>query len=186
MVATRADVVPLLADVFRSYGFAGASLSEISLATGLGKGSLYNFFPGGKEEMAEAVLLDVGGWFQAIIFAPLKSAAPLDERLSLMFKNVIGYFESGHRICLVGAFSLGSERDKFEKQIRGYFVDWTEALRQAMEEGGHTKQPQELAEEVVSGIQGALVLGRALNDPSRFTSILQRLEDRLLTECSLR
>ncbi len=186
MISTRADVVPLLADVFRSSGFAGASLSEISQATGLGKGSLYNFFPGGKEEMAEAVLLDVRGWFQARIFAPLKSAAPLDERLSLMFKNVIGYFESGHRICLVGAFSLGAERNKFEKQIRGYFVDWTEALRQAMEEGGHSDHPQELAEEVVSGIQGALVLCRALNDPSRFAAILQRLEDRLLKECGLR
>ncbi|WP_427008674.1 TetR/AcrR family transcriptional regulator [Pseudarthrobacter sp. H2] len=183
MIATRADAVPQLAEVFRSHGFAGASLSEISQATGLGKGSLYNFFPGGKDEMAKTVLADIESWFQAKIFAPLKSALPLDERLTLMFSDIIDYFASGHRICLVGAFALGAERDKFVDQITGYFVDWTEALRQALEEGGHSEHPQELAEEVVSGIQGALILGRALNDPSRFVAILHRLEDRLLKEC---
>lgn len=186
LIATRADVVPLLAEVFRTRGFSGASLSEISEATGLGKGSLYNFFPGGKDEMAQAVLDDVESWFQGEIFAPLRSARPLGERLSLMFSNVIDYFASGHRICLVGVFALGMERDRFEDQIRSFFADWIQALRLALEEGGNSGQPRELAEEVVSGIQGALILGRGLNDPNRFVAILHRLEDRLLKESALR
>ena len=47
-VAERSDVLPLLAEVFREHGYEGASLSLISKATGLGKGSLYHFFPGVK------------------------------------------------------------------------------------------------------------------------------------------
>ena len=54
-VAERADALPALGEVFREHGFEGASLALIGERTGLGKGSLYHFFPGGKEEMAAAV-----------------------------------------------------------------------------------------------------------------------------------
>ena len=56
IVMERADVLPMLGEVFREHGFEGASLAAITARTGLGKGSLYHFFPGGKEEMAAAVL----------------------------------------------------------------------------------------------------------------------------------
>ena len=45
----RPDVIPLVAEVFRNFGDGGASLIRITEKTGLGKGSLYHFFPGGKE-----------------------------------------------------------------------------------------------------------------------------------------
>ncbi|MEJ8631131.1 TetR family transcriptional regulator [Sphingomonas sp. I4] len=45
MIAERADALPGLAEVFREYGYAGASLSLIGTATGLGRGSLYHFSP---------------------------------------------------------------------------------------------------------------------------------------------
>ena len=186
LIATRADVVPQVAEVFRAHGFAGSSLSEITEVTGLGKGSLYNFFPGGKDEMAEAVLENIDGWFHEEIFAPLKAARPLQERLSLMFSNVIDYFASGNRICLVGVFALGGERDKFEDHVRRFFVDWIDALALALEEGRQSEEPRMLAEDVVSSIQGALVLGRGLNDPSRFVTLVNRLEKRLLKDSGLR
>jgi AcrR family transcriptional regulator len=68
----RSGAVPLLAEVFRTYGFEGASLARISEGTGLGKGSIYNFFPGGKDEMAEAVLDEIDGWFRRAGVPPLR------------------------------------------------------------------------------------------------------------------
>ena len=79
--ADRRDVVPLLAGVFGDHGWNGSSLSLISSRTGLGKGSLYHFFPRGKTEMAEAVLDDVDMWFQVNVFAPLQSATDATEIL---------------------------------------------------------------------------------------------------------
>ena len=49
ILTSRADARPALAEAFRQYGFEGASLSMLSEATGLGNGSLYHFFPGGKD-----------------------------------------------------------------------------------------------------------------------------------------
>jgi AcrR family transcriptional regulator len=65
----RSDVIPLIAGVFRDLGYEGTSLSQITERSGVGKGSLYHFFPGGKEEMASAVLADVDAWFEARIFS---------------------------------------------------------------------------------------------------------------------
>jgi AcrR family transcriptional regulator len=45
--------VPILLKLFRQFGYDGVTLSKISQATGLGKASLYHYFPGGKAEMAE-------------------------------------------------------------------------------------------------------------------------------------
>ena len=78
IVTERADAIPALAEAFRQHGFEGASLAVITKATGLGKGSLYNFFPGGKDEMMAAVLADVDRWFEAAVFA--RSSRPPSRR----------------------------------------------------------------------------------------------------------
>src|SRR5215216_2499764 len=70
----RTDLLPLLAEVFRAHGYDGATLALISEATGLGKGSLYHFFPGGKAQMASEVLAEIDSWFERNIFAPLCSS----------------------------------------------------------------------------------------------------------------
>jgi len=49
---TDAQLTDALTDVFRTYGYEGATLSRISEATGLQRASLYHRFPGGKEAMA--------------------------------------------------------------------------------------------------------------------------------------
>ena len=53
---TRASIVREAAELFNTHGFAGTSLSDVLAATGLEKGGLYNHFPGGKVELAEAAL----------------------------------------------------------------------------------------------------------------------------------
>ena len=55
----RSQVLRALGEVFRAHGYEGASLTLITEATGLGKGSLYHLFPGGKEQMAAEVLADI-------------------------------------------------------------------------------------------------------------------------------
>ncbi len=73
-VAERADLLRALGEVFRAHGYEGASLTLITEATGLGKGSLYHLFPGGKEQMAAEVLAEIDTWFEVNIFAPLRES----------------------------------------------------------------------------------------------------------------
>jgi TetR/AcrR family transcriptional regulator, lmrAB and yxaGH operons repressor len=183
VVAERDDVIPRLAEVFRTYGFEGASLARIAEGTSLGKGSIYHFFPGGKEEMAAAVLAQIDEWFTTNVFEPLREAANPEEGIATMFDEVQRYFLSGRKVCLVGMFALGNERDRFAEKVRDYFAAWTESLAVALVRAGHTSaNAQSLAEEVVGGIQGALVLARAFDRTETFTITLDRLRARLLTD----
>jgi len=176
----RGDVVPLLAEVFRTYGYEGASLARISEGTGLGKGSIYNFFPGGKDEMAEAVLANIDGWFRDQVFQPLRGCADAAQGVADMITAVGRYFLSGRKVCLVGVFALGHERDRFAVRVQAYFAEWVDALAAALERGGRTAQDaRALAEDAVGGIQGALVLARAADEPALFMRALDRMRLRL-------
>lgn len=179
-VVERAAVVAVIGEVFREYGYAGASLAEICKRTGLGKGSLYHLFPGGKEAMAQAVLDDVAYWFEANVFVPLRSKQKPAEGVDQMFSAVTRFFDSGRRICLVAAFALDDTRDRFLTEIHTYFGAWIGALAGALRrEGCDPQAARATAEEVVAGIQGALMLARSQHNPVLFTRAVKRLRDRI-------
>lgn len=177
-VFEKADVIPLVAEVFRELGYEGASMSLITERTKLSKGSLYHFFPGGKEQMAAEILAHVDAWFVNEVFQPLEGAEPR-AAIGQMWKSVDVYFRSGNRVCLIGAFALDETRDRFAAAIRDYFKRWIEALAGALVRGGvKAASARQLAEEVVVGIQGALTLARALGDKTIFARTLRRLKER--------
>jgi TetR/AcrR family transcriptional repressor of lmrAB and yxaGH operons len=181
VMTDRSSALPALAEAFREHWFEGASVAHLCEATGLGKGSLYHFFPGGKDEMAAAVLADVDAWFASAIFEPLRSAPAGDAAaISAMFDGVADYFRSGRRVCLQGAFALGRERDRFAAVIHGYFGQWITALAAALRSDGQSEPAARAAAiEVVAAIQGAIVLSRALDEPDIFTQVIDRQRARL-------
>lgn len=176
IIAERSDALPILAELFREHGYEGTSLSLITEATGLGKGSLYHFFPGGKAEMATAVLEEIAAWFEAKIFVPLRLADPPQETIADMFAEVETYFRSGRRVCLIGVLAISDSRDRFAEAIQGYFASWVKAVAVALVRAGY-EEPRAvaLAEETVAGIQGAIVLARALGDTGTFSRIMVKL-----------
>jgi TetR/AcrR family transcriptional regulator, lmrAB and yxaGH operons repressor len=179
-VAERADVLPVLGEVFREHGFEGTSLAIIGARTGLGKGSLYHFFPGGKEDMAAAVLAEIDAWFATRIFKPLREEKDAARAIAHTLKAVEDYFRSGRRVCLVGALALNDSRDLFARQIKGYFANWNEALAAALARAGHDrKTARALAEDALAAIQGGLVMARAMNNPALFQRALARTKARL-------
>jgi TetR/AcrR family transcriptional repressor of lmrAB and yxaGH operons len=181
-VTAQSDTLPALAEVFREHGYAGASLALISQATGLGKGSLYHLFPGGKAEMAARVLEEIDAWFETNLYRPLRERDPPVEAISDMFDAIERYFRSGRRVCLVGVLALSSSRDLFAEAVHSYFARWVAALTDALRRSGRGEEASAaLAEEVVAQIQGAIVLARALDQPALFARALATLRSRLAT-----
>ncbi len=178
----RHDVIPILGEIFREYGFSGTSLTEITHRTGLGKGSLYHFFPNGKKEMADAVLDHVENWFEINVFLPLCENNNPKNSIKIMFNAVNEYFYSGERICLIGAFSLDDTRELFARKLKTYFISWHKALAYALQRAGvDNRQAKDIAEDVVLSIQGALVLARSQDDAKVFTRTIKRLKKRIET-----
>ncbi|MCA0928068.1 TetR/AcrR family transcriptional regulator [Ruegeria profundi] len=174
-VAERDDVIPVLAEVFRHHGYEGASIGIISARTGLGRSSLYHFFPGGKKEMATAVLTHVAQWFETNVFTILDSLPP-PAAINKMLDAVTAYFEGGNRICLVGAFALDATRDQFTDAVRSYFNRWISSLAACLERLQPTVSDALFqARRIVATIQGGIILARATEHPETFHSLIDDL-----------
>jgi AcrR family transcriptional regulator len=180
-VTERAELLMQLAEVFRAHGYEGATLALISQATGLGKGSLYNYFPRGKEQMATEVLAAIDQWFVDHIYKPLRATSDPAKGIAEMFAAVDNYFRSGQRVCLVSVIALGASRDIFSEKVKIYFAGWVDALAAALRRLGDDKAlARRKAEQAVLEIQGGLVLARAFDDPRVFSRAIDESERRLM------
>ncbi len=177
----RAKIIATLAETFRRYGYEGASVARLSDASGLSKASLYYHFPGGKEEMAEAVLADLTAWFNDHVFAPLRGAEPPEDRIAAMLAEVNDYYRGGSAVCLFGFFAMGETRERFSAPVADFFANWIASLSAALAEAG--VEPEEAIRRAADGlmeIEGALLLSRALSDTGPFHRVLRRLPGTLL------
>ena len=173
---SREEMLERLLEVFREHGYEGASIVDLMQAIGLQKGSLYHHFPGGKAEMADAVLAHVEALFEAMVFAPLRLAPHPADGLAAMNRALERYFASGTKVCLPALIGLGSARDRFGQAIEGFFRRWLAALVETLVRAGVPPGQAAIdAERMVAEIQGGIVLARALGRPEPFLRALTRV-----------
>lgn len=173
---SRAEVLRRLLAVFRLHGYEGASMAMISEKVGLQKASLYHLFPGGKEEMAKAVLGMIAGHMDEKVLKPMRSAGTPQERLAAMVAKVDSFYESGQSSCLFETLSLGTADGPFRFAIQSAMAAWLEALAfLAKEHGATPSMARDRAERVITTIQGTLVVSRCMNDPKVFRRGLKDL-----------
>lgn len=170
-----------LTRVFRLYGFEGASLSRISKVTGLGRASLYHRFPGGKDEMAKAVLAHAGRWMTYGIKAPLSGPGTPPQRIRLMADRLHEFYSGGRQSCLLDSLSFSAEDNEIRKHIKRGMTAWARALAAVAREAGlPAKRAQQRAEDAIVRIQGALVVARAMGDTGPFERTLRELPQVIL------
>ncbi len=174
------DLSPI-SDVFRHQGYNGASLSMIAEAVGLKRASLYHRFPGGKQEMAEAVLADVREYFLINVVGPLHSNESPADRLIQAIDGIRIFYRDGRKSCLIDVLSLGEPAALFRPYISELIAAWTDAMTVVSRDSGHTEvRARQLAEESLIRIQGALVVSRSMMASDVFTRVLDSLPDHLL------
>lgn len=173
-VKVETDVVlDRLMDVFRSVGYDGASMAALADATGLQKASLYHRFPGGKQEMAEAVLDHVSEWNQQQLTGVLYSSLPAETRLTTALTAIYQLYEGGQVACILRALSHGTAAELFRERISAMFNQWIEAFAHLAQDFGLDPEPaRRLGESTLIRVQGSLILAQTLRQPSLFTQAL--------------
>jgi len=178
---SKDEVVDLLFAVFRDHGYDGATLAEFSRATGLGKSSLYHYFPGGKDDMATAVLDRAGEWIRGNLVALADSSGPPKERLSRMLRALNGMYAGGENACVIGSLVAGGGRPRFQQRLRHVLLLWIGAMeRLAIESGIPARLARSRAQDAVAAIQGAIILSGGLADPTPFRRAIRAVPDALL------
>ena len=172
----REEVVERLMKVVRQRGYDGASLAELSKATGLGRSSLYHYFPDGKDDMVRAVLEQLEQGLTKLIFEPLRGSGPPRRRLEQMISTIDTYYRGGREACVLGNLVLGTSRTRFQAKLRSIFDQWTDAVGAALVDAGLSRaEAQALAEDSVVRLEGALIVAGGTKDPAVFARTLKRI-----------
>ena len=180
-ILTREEVVARVMGVVRRQGYDGASIAELSKATGLGKSSLYHHFPEGKDDMVGAVIGHLETALEASVFAPLRAPGDPNTRLRAMNDELGAFYHEGREACVLAILGIGDASRSFHPRIKKIFRAWIDAIATALRDGGLSKhEAQARAEDAVVRIEGALVLARSLGEPAIFGRTLRALPDDLL------
>lgn len=181
-IVSREEVIQRLTRAFRESGYQSASLARLSEATGLGKASLYHYFPGGKEQMAETVLEHVSEWFKQHVLDPLNGPGTPTERLNGMILELNDFYKKGRCGCLLDLLAIGEAGELFKQPIKTSIQAWESAIATVLVDAGQDKsQAENRAEDALIAIEGALVIARAKGSTEPFTRTLSALPSRLLS-----
>jgi AcrR family transcriptional regulator len=159
--------------LFREHGYLGTALSDVVTESAAPRGSMYFHFPGGKEELAgEVTLLHAGD-----AIAKINRAAAASRTAAQLIAAFIGrerddLVTSNYREgCALAPIVLESTpaSDHLSDATRRGFQDLITTLAARLTEKGipHDRAAQ-LATNVWSSVEGALILGRVLRSPEPF------------------
>ena len=174
--AEKAEIIDRLFVVFRDRGYEGASVADLSRATGLGKSSLYHHFPGGKDQMAEAVLQKAKTFIENAVAEVARSPEPLKARIRKVVKALDKIYAGGRNPCVLGQLASSEIAPAARQTLREIFAVWIDAIATLAHESGisHARARQ-FAEDWVARLQGALVLQAANGDCGPFERTLSAL-----------
>ena len=180
-LSTKAEILDRLMVSFRVGGYDGASLIELSEATGLGKSSLYHYFPGGKSQMATEVLGHLASSLERDLLAPLRGPGTPTAKLDALLRTLTAFYDKGRMPCLLERLCASVEAPTFQAPLAHAFTSLIRGIQYLCESAGVARAAaKERAEDAVIRIEGSLIVGAGLGDPATFTRTLSRLRRTLL------
>jgi AcrR family transcriptional regulator len=183
---TKARLLRAGEQLFRTQGYVGTGLKELSQTAAAPWGSMYHYFPGGKDQLGVEVLAFAGEKGRAGIQAAFDHYDDPGAAVERIFTNEVKTLETSdfRDGCPIAAVTLdmASVNETLRSACADNFGLWLEAFKQGFLAAGAPKaQAAALAGFVLSTLEGAIVLSRAAKDPSplrRSASFLRPLIDR--------
>ena len=131
MNATRARILRTTTELFRRQGFNGTSLKQITDAADATTGSLYHFFPGGKEDLARAVIETSGDAYRQLFEMVADAACDPASAITDFFDGAAEVLEHTDFIdpCPIGtvAREVASTNEQLRQASHKVFSSWVSA-----------------------------------------------------------
>jgi AcrR family transcriptional regulator len=170
-MSTRDRLVATAAQLYGRYGYTGVGLKQVAAGAGVPIGSLYHFFPGGKEELAAEALRLSGHGYQLLVEGVFESAPDLISGIRSCFESAAemlaasGYADA----CWIEtvALEVASTNEPLRLVSAEIFDRWIDAATRLVEAAGvaDVESARRLGIAIITGLEGAFVLSRSLRSP---------------------
>jgi AcrR family transcriptional regulator len=188
VVGTRERIITATAELFRRQGYHGTSLKQVTKTAGAPVGSLYHFFPEGKDELAETVIGSSGAAYQELFELIYDAATDPGSAVSDFFDAAAvvleetGYLDA----CPIGtvALEVASTNDRLRLATNKVFGDWVDAVAVRLTRHGVADpEARALASTLIAAVEGGFMLSRAAQSPEPMRTAGRHM--RVLVELAL-
>lgn len=165
MSNARDQIIATTCDLLELQGYHGTGLNQIIKESGSPKGSLYYYFPGGKEELAAEAINHVG---QTVLKRIRDNLAAVDDPAEAVrgFIRNIAYnveasgYRAGGPITTV-ALETASGSDMLRETCHKIYDDWRAAFADKLAACGYADdRAARLAGLIIAAIEGGIILCR--------------------------
>jgi AcrR family transcriptional regulator len=167
MGTTRERIVGASAELFRRQGYAATGVKQIVTEAQAPFGSLYHFFPGGKEELGAEAIRSSGALYELLIPAVFAPAPDLVSGVRAFFAGAAEHLEATDYLDACPIATVALEVSSSSETMRGACADVFERWIAAGAErhigaGLGERRARELTIGLLCALEGAFVLARAL------------------------
>jgi AcrR family transcriptional regulator len=174
MKATRERIVETSAELFRRQGYAATGIKQIVTQAQAPFGSLYHFFPGGKEQLAAESIRASGAIYELLVPAIFDPAPDVVSAVRAFFAGAAEHVRETDYAdaCPIATIALevSSASEPLREACAEVFESWIAAGSARFVAAGLSEPTaRELAIGMFAALEGAFVLARAV----RSTEALQ-------------
>ncbi len=164
---TRDRILDASGELFRRQGFVGTGVKQIVEAAKAPFGSLYHFFPGGKEELGAAVIRSSGDLYRQLFEVIVDPAPDLVTGVADFFAGAAETLRETDYVdaCPIAtvALEVSSTSEPMREAAAEVFESWISAATERFVAARIPEaRARTLAIEMIAVLEGAFVLSRAL------------------------
>jgi TetR/AcrR family transcriptional regulator, lmrAB and yxaGH operons repressor len=184
MSAAREKILLATSLLLEKQGFHGTGLNEIIKESGSPKGSLYYYFPQGKEQIAAEAILHSGKLTAerirlGLMESPLPSEAVYGFILRIAENVELSGFGSGGPLTAV-AMETATGSERINAACREAYAVIEATFTNRLLEGGFAfPQASELASFITAAIEGGIILSRTYHSGQPLRLVAARLKSLL-------
>ena len=177
---TREFIVEKTAPIFNKKGYAGTSISDMTEATGLTKGSIYGNFAN-KDEVALAAFDYNWKRISGITWQEMEKKSTIKEKLLVYteYEKFINFpLPMGGCPVLNTAVEADDTHPLLKKKANEAFLAWKDKLTTLLEQGIRTKEfttaidPEQIALTIIAMIEGSIMIAKLSGKPAYRNAIV--------------
>jgi AcrR family transcriptional regulator len=175
VAGTKERIVGTTGELFRRQGYTGTGLKQIVAEAGAPFGSIYHFFPGGKQQLAAEVIRTSGRAYQQLVEAILDQAPDAITAVEIGFAAaaetlVATDYADACPIATV-ALEVASTDETLRAATAEVFAAWVDSGAARFERWGFAPDDaRRLAIVLITSLEGAFVLCRAARNTEAMTA----------------
>ncbi|QQF63109.1 transcriptional regulator YxaF [Bacillus mojavensis] len=177
---SREKILHTASRLFQLQGYHATGLNQIVKESGAPKGSLYHFFPNGKEELAIEAVTYTGKIVEHVIQKSMDESSDPVEAIQRFIEKTASQFDNTESIQGIPVGLLASETALISEPLRTVcmkvFKSWEVVFaRKLMENGFAEEEASQLGMLINSMIEGGIMLSLTNKDKTPLLLIAEQI-----------